>query len=298
MSNFSLIRKYEEESVTYQPVVDEGFGLFDFATSSRLSTNIVELTLVGWEYQEEDLAGVNDDPFALTLDEFLNLPLDKAERMQEKAYDLCKSLLQDAWKKGLRQVVICDKKIIYSTVSREDISNDLVERLAKQHNKACYVFSAPDMVEECCVWTQVDHNDFYPTLCVYVGSEDSSDSDLIEKTLPIAADFDTGNPYMCIFNANQFTGSLTSFTPLEMRRGVHLGAIYTYFEKTARICVQDENGVIHSTVRNVRFMRGWRGSALLQASPNRLGFVGRDLQRDLGIKLELDPSKKTTRILN
>jgi hypothetical protein len=298
MSNFLLIKKYDPEDVKFQPVVDMGFGLFEFTTINRLYTDTVELELIGWKYEEEHLTGVNDDPFALTLDQFLSLPLDKAERMQEKAYDLCKSRLHDAWKKGLRQVVVCDNNIIYSTPSREDISNDLVERLAKQHSKACYVFSAPDMAEEGCVWTHVNDIDFYPTLCVYVGSEDSSDSDLIEKTPPIAADFDTGNPYMCTFDANQFTGSLASFSPLEMRRGVHLGAIYTYFEKTARICVQDENGVPHSTVRNVRLMRNWRGSALLQASPNRVGFVGRDLQRELGIKLQLDPLNRSTRILN
>lgn len=149
MSNFSLSQKYDEETVTYQPVVDEGFGLFDFANS--LSNNIPEFTLVGWKYQEEDLADNNDDPFALTFDQFLNLHLDQAVKMQKKAYDLCKDVLFDAWKKGFRQVVICDKKIIYRNTSNEDISTEIVEQLAKQHNKACYVFSSPDMVEECCV---------------------------------------------------------------------------------------------------------------------------------------------------
>jgi hypothetical protein len=239
----------------------------------------VEFTLVGWEYQEEDLGCINDDPFALTFDEFLSLPLKKAEKLQKKAYEICKSQLQDAWKRGLRQVVvICDKKIIYNNTSSQDISSEIVEKLVKQYNKACYVFSSPDMVEEYCVWTQIDDYDFYPTICMHVGAENMEDSDLIKKTLlPIHVDFDTGNPYYRIFDANQFTGSLTSFTAFEMALGKHLGANYTYFQKKVKIGINSDSGNTRSIVRKVRMVRDWQGSAMLQASPKRKGYVGRDI---------------------
>lgn len=256
-------------------------------------TDTTQIDLVGWKYQD-----IVDDPFALTLDEFLKLSLKEAREMQKKAFDLCKRLIEESWKKGARQVVVCDRRIIYETTSNDDIPNELVEQLAKKHNKACYVFSAPDMVEDMCIWTGIDDHDSYPTICLYIGSEETSDSELVEKTSPIQTDFDTGNPYYRVFDANRFTEPLITFTALQMRQGTHLGVNYTYFQKKVKICVKDENGNIHSIVRNIRLVRDWSGSALLQASPNRIGYVGRDIQRDLGIKLELDPSKKMTRILN
>lgn len=292
MSNFSLMEKYEEQGMTYQPVV-EGFGLLDIESSTRPSVNAEQFTLVGWEYQQDDL-----DPFAITLDQFLSLPLEEAEKLQKKAYEICRSHLQDAWKKGVRQVVICDNKIIYGNTSSEDISTEIVEKLAREYNKACYVFSSPDMVEEYCVWTQIDDHDFYPTICMHLGAEDMEDSDLIKSTSAINVDFDTGNPNYRIFDANQFTETLTSFTALEMAFGKHLGVNYTYFQKKVKIGIKGDTGNTRSIVRKVRMVKDWQGSALLQTSPKRKGYVGRDIIRDLAIKLELDPSNRTTRILN
>ena len=250
------------------------------------------IKLIGLDYEPAS------KPFDLTLNEFLKLPLDVAQEVYTKAFGLSKSMLSEAWKKGIKQVIVCDKKIVHESKSNEDIPSELVGQLAKQYNKACYVFSSPDVVEECCSWTQIDDHDSYPTICMHVGSENLSDSDLIDKTTPIATDFDTGNPYYRVFDANQFSGPLASFTALEMAHGTHLGLNYTYFQKKVKIGVKDETGAIHSIVRKVRLIRDWQGSAYLLTSPKRVGFVGRDVLRDLRVKLELDPLKKITRILN
>ena len=236
------------------------------------------------------------DPFSISLTDFLSLGLDEANDILTRVYDLCKDVLEEAWKRGIRQAVICDGDIVFKSTDVDDIPNETIEQIAKKYNKACYVFSAPDEVEES-PWTPVYGDDFYPTLLVYLGAENSDEPEIV-KGSPIHADFDTGNPTYKVFDANQLAEPLTRFTPLQMRRGMHLGRAYTYFPKKVKMCVRDRNGNISSFVCDVRLVKDWAGSALLQTSPNRVGFIGRDVLRGLRIRLELDPIKKTTRIID
>lgn len=236
-----------------------------------------------------------DDPFSISLADFLNLDYDKAIELQNEVSKRCAVLLKTAWEKGKRQIVICEGKIIYETEESEDIPNELVTELTNKHKKSCYVFSAPDKVEEC-VWTGINEHDSYPTICLHIGTPDSQEVDLIQNS-PIETDFDTGNPDYRIFDADNFPKPLTTFTTLDLRQGMHLGGNYSYFQKKVKICVKDVRGKTYSIIRNIRLIKNWKDSPLLQASPNRHGFVGRDILRDLGIKIELDPSKKITRVL-
>lgn len=237
------------------------------------------------------------NPFDIALSEFNALALYDAKELQRTAYEMCRDLIEQAWKEGLHQLIICDGKIIYKTTDIHDISNELVERIAKEQNKACYVFSSPDSVEDF-DWTIVDAHDFYPTLGVYLGTKDSEENEIVNNSSQINADLDTGNPYLRVFDANQLSETLTSFTALQMRQGEHLGQSYTYFHKELKICVKDQSGKIHSTVKDARIVKDWKGCALLKASPNRIGFIGRDLIRDLVVGVELNPLKKTTRVLH
>ena len=257
---------------------------------SARSTITVDLPPIKWELVP------SRDPFALSFKEFISLELDESEELLGKVYDLCRNLLEEAWKRGAKQAVVCDGELVLESRDIDGISNQDIERLAKERDKACYVFTAPDVIEES-VWTPISGDDSYPTLEVYLGTEDSDDKGIVEESSPTYADLDTGNPSLKIFDANQFGEPLTRFSPLEMRRGEHLGRSYTYYNKRAKICVKDINGKINCTMYYVRLIRDWKGCALLQASPNRIGFIGRDVLRDLRIKLKLDPVEKTSLIL-
>jgi len=234
------------------------------------------------------------DPFSLSFGEYSRLTYKEALELQDEVYRACSQVIEDAWKRGKRQVVICDRKIVYETESIEDIPNDEIMELAKKNDKACYVFSTSEMVEES-AWTPVDEDDDYPTIGIYCGAVDSEESEIVKNSPLINADFDTGNPYLTVFDANQLPEPLASFFP-PLRYDLHLGMQYPYFQKAVKLCVKDADRKIHSVVRNIRLVRDWIGSALLQASPNRVGLVGRDLIRDLRIKVELDPIRKTTQI--
>ncbi|MCW3984880.1 MAG: hypothetical protein NWE91_00465 [Candidatus Bathyarchaeota archaeon] len=257
----------------------------------RGATETADLSHVAWELFP------SKDPFSLSFTEFINLELNETEELLKRVYDSCKYLLEKAWKEGTQQVMICDGKIILRSKEIDGISSEDIERVAKEKDKACYAFSAPDVVEES-VWTSIDNNDSYPTLQVYLGTEDSDDNEIVENSSPVYADLDTGNPYLKVFDANQLSEPLTKFSPLQMRSGVHLNRNYTYYNKRVKMCVKDINGNINSITCSVRFIRDWIGCALLQASPNRRGFIGRDMLRILNIRLKLDPLKKITQILD
>ena len=237
------------------------------------------------------------DPFSLSFRDFVNLRLNEAEELLKGVYNSCKNLLEKAWKSGFRHVIICDGKIVYETSDIEDISDDVVKRVGEKYNKACYVFSAPDVVEES-GWTPISSDDFYPTLNVYLGTEESDEKEIVEHSSPICADLDTGNPHLKVFDANRLDEKLTKITPLHMRTADHLGQAYVYYTMRAKMCVKDANGNINSIICIVRLVRDWDRCALLQTSPNRIGFVGRDIMRDLRIRLKLNPIEKTTEILD
>lgn len=246
------------------------------------------ITVVNWAYP------LPKDPFSLSFREYSRLTYKEALELQDEVYRVSSQVIEDAWKRGKRQVVICDRKIILETESIEDIPNDKIMELVRKYGKACYIFSTSEMVEES-AWTPIDKDDDYPTIGIYCGAVDSEESEIVKNSPLTNADFDTGNPGYKVFDANKLPESIASFLP-PLRYDRHLGRQYPYFQKTVKLCVEDSDGKIHSVVRDIRLVRDWIGSALLQVSPNRVGFVGRDLVRDLRIKVELDPIRKTTQI--
>ena len=88
------------------------------------------------------------DPFDLSFARFEKLNPNESEELLKKAHELCIKLIKDAWSSGYRQIVLCNKKIVFKSSNEEAITGDVIKRLAKKYNKACYVFSAPDVVEE------------------------------------------------------------------------------------------------------------------------------------------------------
>ena len=162
-------------------------------------------SVISWVYAP------TQDPFSLSFAEFSRLSYREALELQNEVCKSKSNLLNDAWRRGKRQIVICDGKIVYETESLEDIPNDKIMELAKTYDKACYVFCASDIVEES-TWLFVEEEDYYPTIPLYLGAEHLDESH-ITQTQQIVADFDTGNPIYKIFDANQLSEPLSSFAP-------------------------------------------------------------------------------------
>jgi hypothetical protein len=296
MSNIITIERQSYDYRRFKLWQGTGQSQLPFLSGSlydvqKEATTTVDLPPINWELV------LAKDPFSLSYEQFVNLELNEAEDLIKTVYDSCRSLIEKTWKEGYRHAVICGGKIVHKTADVKDLPEELVKKLGKKYDKACFVFSAPDIVEDS-AWTPISTSDSYPTLRVYIGEEDSDEKEIVEKTPPIMADLDTGNPFYKIFDGNQFSTLVDSFSPFELRVGEHLGRSYTYYNKRLKICVMDNQGNVNSTVSLIRLVRNWAGCALLQASPNRVGFLGRDILRDLRIRIKLDPLKKVTQILD
>lgn len=238
------------------------------------------------------------DPFSLTYSEFEQIPHEDALALQREVFRLCRNRIRAAFSQGAKEIVLCRGEVVFETDTLGELRADLVRSLARERNRACYVFSAGDPVEES-GWTEAGSRpgDVYPTIPVRLGNEAAGDSDFIREGAPIAADFDTGNPLLKVFpTAAMIPTSLAPFSPFEMRMGWHLDTAYQYAVKRARIGVELAGGAVRSMVADVRFVEDWEHSVWRRSSRNRTGFVGRDLPRDLSVRVELNPAQRSTRL--
>ncbi len=244
------------------------------------------ILLTGWHYEVLD-------PFGISLGEFLSLGLQETGRLHEEAGKRCKSLLHEAWKRGMKQVIICNEKVVYETDENEILSTRVKEE-AEKRIMPCYAFSAPDQIEEC-DWSQVESDDYYPTVELRISPAETSH--LETDSVSVVADFDTGNAVTKAFDVSIIGQSLGKLSPFERARGRHPAGAYNYFRKRAKIWVKDEDGKVHSAVcDDIRLVEEWQHSPLVSLAQNRIGFVSRDIIRLLRVRVELDPISRSTRI--
>lgn len=97
---------------------------------------------------------------------------------------------------------------------------------------------------------------------------------------------------------NVLSEELRKYENIDLGQSTHLNQRYTFFRKILKICVMDLEGNINSRIYQTRILPFWRGSALLLASPNRVGFIGRDILHDFQIILQLDSTRYVSRIIN
>ena len=236
------------------------------------------------------------DPFKISISQFLKMDSNNAIKLYIQVYDKYKGKLETAWEKGIRHTIICNDKIVFQSTDFEDIPNETVEEITKKYNKPCYVFSSPDLVEES-PWTNIDPDDDYPTLCLYLDMHDKNEKEIVEKSPSIYPDFDTGNYNTKVFDPNLFEGSIVEHKIYDYGQSKHFDKIYHYFRKRVKLCAKDINDNIKSIICIVRFVFNWKSSPFMLASPKRVGFIGRDVIQKFQMKLELDPIKKMSRIL-
>jgi hypothetical protein len=238
------------------------------------------------------------DPFGLSLGDFRRLNLAATGELHERAGEVMEADLEDAWRRGANQVIVCNGKIIYETRSNEMLS-DRVKAESERRNMPCYAFGAPPIIEEfCSPWNQVVGDDHYPTLRLNLSPLDSDNMET--NYVSIDADFDTGNPNGKYFDADRVRGLLGDLSPDEriVLRG-HPSGPLRGFRKRAKVWVRDETKTIHSAIRDdIMLIENMRNSPLVAYSrnQNRVGFVSRDLLPILNIQVQLDPLMRITRI--
>lgn len=240
-----------------------------------------------------EMAGRRLHPFSVPLEDFLELSPSQARRLHIRVGATFKKLLDSYWARGMKQVVLCEGEVVLATDSEEMVS-DRVAQIAAEHGKPCYSFSAPDIAEESS-WVPVSGDDYYPSIDIFLGAIDAGDEES-DRFVAVKADFDTGNKKTKLFDAEQVGYLLGNYTNLDWFEGTGPFGVYRYVPKHAKLAVLDESGARHSTSDVVYLVENWNGSNVRKFSPNRRGFVGRDLLRGFVVKVELDPLSRTTKV--
>jgi hypothetical protein len=238
------------------------------------------------------------DPFTIDYNQFSKLDYQQTRQMQTVVSDKFAPTLRELWKSGVRQVVVCGDRIVLKTASMDDLPNEVALNLAKQFDRACFIFCAPDVVEESTWSSGASGYDDYPTVSLFIGADDAFQMSIDDPEVfsNINVDFDTGASSYKIFPTQPLSEKLRLSTGLPIREADHLGGTYSFFTKRVKICAKTVSGSVHAVVTDARLVEEWQDSSLLEVSPNRLGYVGRKLIRDLRVKLELDPTVNRTRI--
>lgn len=236
------------------------------------------------------------DPFSVSLADFLRMSSDQTRRLQSEVGATFRNLLQRKWKDGAKQVIICEGEIVYETSDEEEIISEIIDERARIRDKPCYAFSAPAAIEES-AWSQVDGDDYYPTLNVEIAPVETVEGVEQQTPLNIVADFDTGNQMTKLFSAEQVGTLLGPINDMhwEQTESGPWGH-YRYIRKPATLRVRDETGQTHQLRCSVQLVEKWETSNVRKWNRNRRGFVGRDVMRRLLLRIELDPATRRTRV--
>lgn len=234
------------------------------------------------------------DPFAFSLEEYLALSEELQWTLIRKLYEQYADWIQEQFlKTGAALLVLCDRKVIYSSADRYDFQADeAVAQAEQQWKKPCFTLTRPLLVEETAAWSDLGHGDFYPTVELFLGARVWNESEVFSRGASVISDFDTGNPALAIFDEALCYRLSAEQRPL--RQDSHLGRPYRYRPRLMRVGLEDgqRRRVIERVVEGVESWNDPARNPFKLANPNRQGFVGRDLMFQLLFQITLDPQKR------
>jgi hypothetical protein len=240
-------------------------------------------------------ACTNRDPFHLDIGEFRSLPFETFKRLQERAFELARPAIEESFRTGCTHVAVAGGEVVQRQADPGGFAPEQIESLIEEHGKPVYAFSRPDLVEES-KWTHVGGTDYYPTVRLWVGHTEWTDSKVFKEGKSLDVDFDTGNPDMTVFDEEGLSGVFKTPPVYAYEMGVHLEKAYHYFSERARLGLKDGHDNLRVITSDIRLVHDWRISPWVLASPLRSGFVGRHLIFGASFRAILDPSARQTEL--
>lgn len=237
------------------------------------------------------------DPFDIPLETYKSLVTDDKHRtlanriITERLYKLYGNWIYEEFTKRRRaqSLVLCDKKIVLE--SEELYGPKKLAQIETRIGKPCYLVGREALIEES-RWSNLEGDDYYPTLEIYIGSTDWSDDDVFKNGAKVTSDFDTGNPSRLVLNENICKRIVVESE--NIWRGIHLGQVYFSYLRNLKVGVKDESQgrCIEKIVEGVDDWNDLKWNPYKFANPTREGFGGRDIMLKLLLKITLDPESK------
>ena len=234
------------------------------------------------------------DPFDIPIVERDSMNPKQLSELYDHLLEEYGSMVKQHLKKGSRFLVLCDKRIVFS--SDREISDEDVREIERKYGKVCYIVTE-DLIEESS-WMPLRDEDYYPTIEISLGGIDWGAKEIFDQGLRVIADFDTGNPDIAAFSHEELS-PFKVMVPRIMRRAIHLGKYYDYYLLKVKIGICDASGerrCIQKTCRSVLFWREVERNPFLLANPNRKGFIGRDLMVHFPFNILLSGKMKHSKV--
>lgn len=234
------------------------------------------------------------NPFDIPIAERDSMNPKRLSQLYDRVLQEYGSIIKERLKKGSRFLVLCDKKIVFS--SDRELSDEKVREIEKKHGKVCYVVTE-DLIEDSS-WTPLTGEDYYPTIEIFIGETDCRVKEVFARGLRVTADFDTGNPDIAAFSDDELNPFKIEES-LIMRRAIHLGRYYDYYLLKVKMGICDSSGkrkTIQKTCRSVLLWHDIERNPFLLANPKRRGFVGRDLMTRFPMDVLLSGKTKSSKV--
>lgn len=251
--------------------------------------------------------GVEVNPFDISLEEFMAMPLLKKDQMVDIAEKKVQNVIDRAFAEGKIWVLFCGVHKTYraSATKREEIMSDKqIMSYASKQGRPAFHFFKPKDVEDIGSWSgcgKTEELDYYPTITVHIG----------EKRLDIH--FDTGSP-ITFFSYEELVELGAIMPTHNFGKSKRLGKMYRCIELNIDAILEcQEKGqkkIVHLIGEGVR---NWKDGPFRRLCsedcsrypqvnnekprlcPERKGLIGRNLlTTNEDIRLVLDGNKRKT----
>lgn len=235
-----------------------------------------------------------------------DIPAALSSRIDPDQYPQIFGMIEARYRRLLRKafqgpgplaLLLCDRRVIAEATTPEEFGFDMIDRVEREHDRVCFIYSRGDLVEES-AWSGLGSDDAYPTVRVWVAPAATPESGVRSIGAEVEADFDTGNPRhpkgFCAFEDS--VRREARIAPRAHTQGTHLSGTYWFTGVPVLLAVADEQGKMRVHGTAVRFVRDWASSPLVWANPARRGYVGREILFGLRLLMVLDSAGRRTRV--
>jgi len=251
----------------------------------------------------ETPAGKN--PFEMPFEEYDKLSEVEQDEISWQAFSSKKPWIDEQLHKYRAEwiVVIGGKVEAFSSTLEDVPMKNEIRKMGMETRLVPFLFIREPRIEESASeltahsqWAELDDEDFYPTLEIFIGPVDDDKQQLPSTGVRLAADLDTGSPSIIVrgIDIEQLGLRLKDY---KNTWASHLGKRYRYVTPKVQIAIQSESRGLKSGAFHLRAVHDWSTGPFVLINPNRAALVGRNLLLQLGLDVLLKGTERKTIVM-